>query len=149
MKFRLVLGSLAGCVLLAAGALLAAEKETAATCPISGKAINKEASIDYKGGKLCFCCNGCVATFNKNPEKYAAKANLQLVATGQAEQVACPRTGKPVNDEKTAEVGGVKVAFCCGGCQGKVAKASAEDQVALVFGKGFDKGFKVKAAESK
>jgi hypothetical protein len=35
------------------------------------------------------------------------------------------------------------VCLCCGGCKGKVAKATGDDQLELVFGKNFDKGFKV------
>ena len=38
------------------------------------------------------------------------------------------------------DIGGVEVGFCCPNCKGKVEKASAEEQVNLVFGK-VDKGF--------
>jgi YHS domain-containing protein len=142
------------CLILASGLMVAAafsdekrgEKEWKAICPVSGQAADKSVSSDYKGGKVYFCCAGCPGKFEKETAKYATKANHQLAVTGQAEQVACPLTGKDVNAEKSAEVGGVKTAFCCGGCLGQVAKASAEEQVELVFGKGFEKGFKVKKA---
>lgn len=47
------------------------------------------------------------------------------------------------NPEKSLKVGGVEVDFCCGGCLGKVKKAKGAEQVDLIFGKGFAKGFKV------
>jgi YHS domain-containing protein len=43
------------------------------TCPISGKAINKECSTVYKGKTVYFCCPNCKAAFEKEPEKYVGK----------------------------------------------------------------------------
>ncbi len=51
-----------------------------AKCPVSGEKISKTASVDYKGGKLYFCCAGCIAKFDKDKAKYEVKANQQLVA---------------------------------------------------------------------
>ena len=65
-----------------------------------------------------------LASNKTSTAKYAALANLQLVATGQARQVACPLTGGKLNSQQVLKVSGVKVAFCCGGCPKKVAKAS-------------------------
>lgn len=42
-------------------------------CPISGKAIKADKSVDYKGKKVYFCCGNCPKAFEKNPEKYTAK----------------------------------------------------------------------------
>jgi len=42
------------------------------TCPVTGEAINKAVFTEYKGQKVYFCCKGCIAKFNKDPEKYAA-----------------------------------------------------------------------------
>lgn len=151
MKLRIALALVVGCLLVAAGPVLAEKKhakEWKAVCPVSGKAATHSVSTDYKGAKVYLCCPACVEPFNKDTAKYAAKANHQLVVTGQAEQKACPLTGREVNPEKNAEVAGVKVCFCCGGCLGKVAKASADEQLDMVFGKGFDQGFKVKEAKS-
>jgi YHS domain-containing protein len=109
-------------------------------CPVSGKAVDADATVDYNGGKVYFCCNNCPKAFSANPDKYAAKANHQLVQTGQLKQTACPLTGKPVNPSATVNVQGVDVAFCCNNCKGKVAGASGDQQLQLVFGntkKGF------------
>ena len=124
------------------------KEEVAATCPVSGKAINPDATVDYKGGKVYFCCPGCPKAFKKDPAKFANKANHQLVLTGQAKQVACPIAGKPTKDATKIDVGGVGVTFCCNGCRGKASKA--EDQVAFLFNdKAFAKAYEVAAEEEK
>ncbi len=41
------------------------------TCPVSGKELDKkEIYTDYEGRRIYFCCEGCVATFNKDPQKF-------------------------------------------------------------------------------
>ncbi|MBT7919334.1 MAG: hypothetical protein HN617_17510 [Planctomycetaceae bacterium] len=114
-------------------------------CPLTGKKVLADKSVDYKGGKVYFCCPGCPSAFSKSTAKYAAKANHQLVQTGQFKQACCPFAGKPVDPDKTCDVAGVKVAVCCGGCQGKLSKI--EDKVTTVFNEAtFKKAFvKVKA----
>jgi len=43
------------------------------TCPVMGGAIDKNIFVEYKGKKVYFCCKGCVAQFQKDPEKYVSK----------------------------------------------------------------------------
>ncbi len=122
------------------------KKESKVACPVSGKAVNKECTVDYKGGKVAFCCGNCAAAFKKDSAKFAAKANHQLVATKQAKEVKCPFSGGKLNPETAIEVASVKVCFCCNNCKGKAE--SAEDPVALIFSDAaFAKGFEVKKAE--
>jgi hypothetical protein len=117
---------------------------TKAKCPVSGKAASKDHAVDYKGGKVYLCCGGCPGAFEKDTAKYAAKANHQLVLTGQAKQHACPLTGGKLNPDTKIEVASAAVCFCCGNCKGKAEKAKGDEQVELVFGdKSFEKGFKV------
>jgi len=41
------------------------------TCPVSGDSLeNKSTYVDYKGRRIYFCCEDCIARFDKNPEKY-------------------------------------------------------------------------------
>src|SRR5437764_5009736 len=47
-------------------------------CPVSGKAATAN-SVDYKGGKVYFCCENCPKAFSKDSTKFATKANAQLV----------------------------------------------------------------------
>lgn len=115
-------------------------------CPVSGKPVVADKTADYKGGKVYFCCPGCPGGFAKNTAKFAAKANHQLVATGQAKQVKCPIAGRKINPAKSVTVAGVKVGLCCPGCEGKAKKAEGDAQLNLVFSDAaFKKGFKVAA----
>ncbi|MDD5326810.1 MAG: YHS domain-containing protein [Phycisphaerae bacterium] len=43
------------------------------TCPVmDGNKINKDVFVEYKGVKVYFCCDGCKAKFEADPEKYTA-----------------------------------------------------------------------------
>jgi YHS domain-containing protein len=108
-------------------------------CPVSGHACDPDAKAMFEGGEVCFCCEKCALAFVGDPTTFAAKARHQLVVTGQLVQKGCPLSGGPVKAGTQIDVGGVPVGFCCGNCQGKVAKAAADEQVSLVFGSG--KGF--------
>ncbi|MEZ6087651.1 MAG: hypothetical protein R3C05_06430 [Pirellulaceae bacterium] len=116
-------------------------------CPVAGKAITVDTagdSTEYKDATVYFCCGGCKAKFEAGKEKFATKANMQLVATKQAKQVKCPIAGRPVNDAQSIKVDNVTVGFCCGGCKGKASSAEGDEQLALLFGeKAFAKGFEV------
>lgn len=140
MKARFALASLALVALVAATTLRAADAP-ALKCPVSGGPAKADKTADFNGGKVQFCCEKCPATFAKDTAKYAAKANLQLVQTGQLKQAACPLTGKPCAADKSVEVEGVKVGLCCAGCQGKAKKASGDELITLLF-KDTTKGFK-------
>ena len=130
------------------GGLLYAEETgkidfTKVLCPISGKPVKESATADYKDGKVYLCCDGCPKSFAKNPSKFAAKANWQLVQTKQFKQVACPISGKPNKEGVSAKVGDIDVGLCCNGCKGKIDKAEKDQKLALVFSdKAFEKGFK-------
>ena len=116
-------------------------------CPVAGKAITVDTagdSADYKNATVYFCCGGCKAKFEADTEKFATKANLQLVATKQAKQVKCPIAGRAVNESKTVKVDNVTVGLCCGGCKGKADSAEGDEKLALLFSdKAFAKGFEV------
>ena len=136
---KTVLSITAGFALLAAVAIAAPATKSEPMCPVSGHACKPDATAEFEGGKVCFCCEKCVKAFAADSAKFAAKARQQLAVTGQMVQKGCPLSGGPVKDGTQIEVGGVSVGFCCGNCKGKVAKAAADDQVSMVFGSG--KGF--------
>ena len=116
-----------------------------AKCPVSGKAVDPDATLAYKGATLYFCCPNCPAAFKKDTTKFEPAANAQLAATGQAEQTACPISGKAVDPDVTLEVAGAEVAFCCTNCQGKVKDADEKERVVLIFANpSFEKAFEVK-----
>ena len=128
----------------------AAEKEEAKKpelkCVVAGTPAKADKTADYKGGKVQFCCDNCKAKFAAEPAKFAVAANHQLFQTGQFTQAKCPLSGGPLNAEKTVDVGGVKVTFCCENCQGKVdGEKDAAKQKELVFSDAaFTKGFALK-----
>ena len=122
-----------------------AETKVKPMCPVSGKAISKDHTVGYKDAEVYFCCPNCPKAFEANTEKFAAKANHQLVVTDQAKQVKCPFSGQPLDETKAVKVAGVEVAFCCGNCLAKAKKADKKEQVNLVFADAaFKKGFEVK-----
>ncbi len=150
MKTRLLIAAMAVAVLVVSTSMNAGEKKekkeklAGIKCPVSGKAVVGEKTVAYKGAKVYFCCANCPKAFEKDTKKFATKANYQLFATKQAKATKCAVKGKPLNKRMTVEVAGSKVAFCCAGCKGKVAKADDDKQLELVFGeKAFQKGFEV------
>jgi YHS domain-containing protein len=114
------------------------------------KALNPEKSVKYKEGNVYFCCGNCAKKFEGDPEKYATKANQQLVASKQYKQEACPFSGGKLNAETAIDVGGAKVSFCCNNCKGKAEKMKGDEQLEAVFGKAaFEKGKFVKVEAKK
>ncbi len=135
----------------AGGVLIAAEAKKVdlekVKCPVSGKAVKADATVDYKDAKVYMCCQNCPKAFAKNTKKFATKANMQLVQTKQAKQVKCPITGKDVKDA-VAKVAGLEIGLCCNNCKGKIDKAEEGDKLAMVFSdKAFEKAFKVPKKE--
>jgi len=137
--------------LVAVGSTIAEEKAKldGVKCPVSGQKVKEASSVDYKGGKVYFCCDNCPKGFAKDTKKFAAKANAQLVATGQAKQGACPFSGGKLNPDTKITVAGADVCFCCEKCQAKAQKLEGAAQVDALFGDAaFAKGkFKVESAK--
>jgi YHS domain-containing protein len=124
------------------------KKEFKAVCPVSGEAAKEDCFVEYKGGKVYFCCGDCPKAFKEKADKYATKANLQLYQTGQAKLVKCPIAGRALNTATAIEVGGTKVCFCCNNCKGKATAAKGAEQIELIFNdKAFAKGFEVAKKE--
>ena len=118
------------------------------TCPVM-PAVNVKAKLvaEYNGGSVYFCCPKCLKKFSEAPDHFAAKANHQLVKTGQFVQTACPITGGAIKPNQSAMVGDVEVGICCGNCKSKIENAATDKQIDLVFGtSAFAKGFAMKSA---
>lgn len=129
-------------VLFAAAPSLAAEKELKATCPVAGKPASKDFSVKFKGKKLYFDGEDCMEKFKKDRRPHIAKANRQLVETGQAVQFGCPTCGRLCASNISMEIGGIKVFFGCLGSKGRVEQLEGDKRFAAVFGnKGFQQAF--------
>ena len=147
MKRNVVLGLIA---LVAMGTSIAIAAEGVSLegvkCLLQAKRdVNADKAAKWKEGKVYFCCGNCLGKFEKMSDeekaKLAGKANMQLVATKQYTQEACPFTGGKLNAETKIKVAGAEVAFCCNNCKGKAEKMEGDDQVAAVFGEeAFKKG---------
>ena len=145
---KTILSSLA--VLVAVGSVNAFEaKPKNTTCLVSGEEINIKSAetVNYKGGKLYFCCPGCSSDFEQNTKQYSAAANYQLVMTNQYVQETCPSTGRKIKNKtgakaKIVKVGGEDVALCCGGCLKKTSKMAESERKSFLFSdKSFKKGY--------
>ena len=99
-------------------AFAAEESKSCGMCPVSGGPAKEDVSMDYKGKKLYFCCDGCPDAVKSEPAKFGGK----------------------VNDKTVVEFAGAKVGFCCEKCQAKFEKSSDADKLATVFAK-LGKGF--------
>lgn len=117
-------------------------------CVMNPKAPAKmDKSLDYKEGKVFFCCDNCPKGFTAKIEAkdkvVAAKGNKQLIQTKQAKQGKCPFTGGPMKEKLT--IAGAEIQFCCNNCKGKAEKMEGDDQLVAVFGdEAWEKaGFKV------
>jgi YHS domain-containing protein len=145
MSIRVLTLSLAALMVGALAIAQEVKKEFAVKCLVAGKPDAKEdKNAEYKGAKVYFCCDNCKGKFNEDKAKFAVPANIQLVTTKQFKQTKCPLSGAKLDETKTVEVAGVKVAFCCEKCQGKVAEAKDDAQKELVFkDAAFDKAFEI------
>ena len=98
------------------------------TCVVSGQklgAMGDPVKYDYKGREVRFCCQDCIAKFNKAPDKYLAKLDQAAAAKPQAAtadatapeadstvQATAPATGAAGHGQhQEGKTGGG-----CGGC---------------------------------
>ncbi len=142
MKLRLAIAAVALLTAVASGSLRAdEEKAKELKCPVSGQPAKAEHSAEFNGGKVTFCCPNCLKAFEKDSEKFAAKANFQLFQTEQIKQVKCPLAGRPAAEDKIVEVEGEKVAVCCAGCLKKANGAKTPDELITLLFADISKGF--------
>lgn len=55
------------------------------TCPVTGEAIaSKDIKADFHGRTVYFCCPGCLATAQKDPDLYVKKTEAEQIAAIKA-----------------------------------------------------------------
>ena len=102
--------------------IVAALPKVQVTCPVSGKPVDKDVSIEEKGKKVFLCCKGCVGKYKKDPAAYSAK-----LAASYTYQTKCPVMGGDIDPTAfTTLPDGRKVYFCCPGCDKKFLKDPAK-----------------------
>jgi YHS domain-containing protein len=113
------------------------------TCAVTGETLaNKNISGDFYGRKVYFCCEGCLAKAQQNPEIYVrqsadakpAAASVDAKPHGEHQQserkflgvgdgiTTCPVTGDPVNKDSKGEVNGRVFYVCCSACIDQIKK---------------------------
>jgi YHS domain-containing protein len=102
------LGTLLGCLsLVVVVSAIAGPVNT--KCPVSGKAVSKDAAT-YSVG---LCCGNCLGKFTKDPAKFLGKVKAVAVNAN------CPMSGQAINAKFTAKHKGDVIGFCGAGCQKK------------------------------
>jgi len=134
MLCGLVVGSLLTAVSVAGGSALAAEAPgsvsqagdvyTLTTCPVSGQELGAMGSPvirTYEGREFRFCCGGCPAKFEADPNKYTQKVDAAII---EQQREFYPLATCVVSGEKLGEMGEAVdyvyrnrlVRFCCKDC---------------------------------
>ncbi len=94
-------------------ATLGLQADKNANCPISGKAVNPEVSLNINGKEVGFCCNNC-------PKAYEKKLNVTDVGS---EKAKCAISGKEVAaSTRILHAKSEVTYFCCAKCEAKFIK---------------------------
>ena len=106
------------------------EPYTLTTCAASGRDINVKGTPQvsfFEGRELKFCCGGCSAFVKKDPAKFLAKVDEQLIAQQlpiyPTQKCIVAGTDLVKNGKDTAKevmVGNRLFRVCCGKCVAKV-----------------------------
>lgn len=103
---------------------------TLGVCVVSGEKLGDETVIkEYDGAEVRFCCEDCVASYEKNPEKYQKKIEAKVIAQQMpwypmttcvvtGEELKPSSMGDPINYVYKNRL----VRFCCAGCIKKFEK---------------------------
>lgn len=96
-------------------------------CPVMGGDINKEVFTDFEGHRVFFCCEGCIAKFEAEPQKYLEKMKADGVELMKVkEQSFCPVSGEELKSKEAfVDVDGKRIYVCCDGCKAKVKEDPA------------------------
>ena len=80
------------------------------TCPVMGGKINREVYTDYTGERVYFCCEGCIAEFQKDPAKYIEKIENEGVTLEKTPETGLNKETNPGTDASGKQSG------ACGDC---------------------------------
>jgi YHS domain-containing protein len=96
-------------------------------CPVTGKPIDREVSVEHDGKRIYFCSPGCIKEFRAHRAKYLDKmkrAGVKLESLEQP-QTRCPITGRPIDKECFVDLKAWRVYTCCPKCLGQVRRDPA------------------------
>ncbi len=111
---------------------LAGRAKVQTACPVTGKPVDQEVFVEHNGGKVHFCCKGCIGKFKLDPDKYKAE-----LANSFTYQTKCPVMGEEIDPKSfTTTAGGMKIYYCCKGCDKKFV-ANPTKYASKLVGQGF------------
>lgn len=104
------------------------------TCVVMGDSLMEDGEdiaieMVWKNRLVRLCCKACVRDFKKDPAKFIAMIDKQIVAKQRATYPvdSCVVSGGTLGDSAAEIVVGNRlVRLCCGGCEGKVRKDPAK-----------------------
>lgn len=99
------------------------------TCPVCGKPVGKNLSVNHEGLKVYFSSEECIEAFKKAPERFLVEVYLQVYP--QQVQVKCPVTGNPIDPQVSAEFKGRRIYYCCASCDRRFRADPARYMAAL------------------
>lgn len=87
-------------------------------CPLTGKPVNKDVTVEMAEANVGLCCKNCLAKFNAADDEAKLKLVFSAAAMkkGFTHQTKCPVSGKDIDPANSVEYKGEKVYFCCPNC---------------------------------
>jgi len=123
---------------------LADRAKVQVTCPVSKEPVDPAVSVESGGTKVYFCCKSCVKKYEAEPAKYAS-----ALANSYTYQTKCPVMGEEIDPKAFTTTGdGMKVYFCCKGCDKKF-NANPAKYAANMAEQGFTVDSKEKGHDAK
>jgi hypothetical protein len=111
-----------------------------AKCPVQGEDVDKESHFDWNGVRIQLCCPDCKPMIEKEPRAALEKLGLKVAKDADGKTVVdlgnatCPIMNKPVKPDVTGDLDGVRMRFCCAGCDKKLRKDPAAAYAKLGYG---------------
>lgn len=119
---------------------LAGRAKVQVSCPLTENPVDQKVFVEHDGGKVYFCCKGCIDRFQQDPGKYKA-----ALANSYTYQTKCPIMDEEIDPQAfTTAANGMKIYYCCKGCDKKFLADPSKYAPKLVA-----QGFTVSPAELK
>lgn len=111
-----------------------------AKCPVGGEDVDKDSYFDWNGVRIHLCCPDCKPMIEKEPEVALEKLGLKVAKDADGKAVVdlgngtCPIMGKPAKPDVSSDLDGVRLHYCCAGCDKKAKKDPAAAFQKLGYG---------------
>ena len=109
-------------------------------CPVGGEDVDADSHVDWNGVRMHLCCPDCKPKVEKEPEAALEKLGLKVAKNAEGKPVVdlananCPIMAKPAKPDVSADLDGVRIHFCCPGCDKKTKKDPAAAFQKLGYG---------------